>query len=266
MKMSIRVRMTKRQSVAAAKREAILSSRAFREWWDARLTFSPTPSDPYRAYMIDLGLFARVHHKRVWKHRTNRMDYPNIDLPLGTPRRRRKLPPRKQIKRFKPVPKAALPAILTPYEKELVREAEQFKEKYHLPAMEIRFERGVVAAHIPAIYGRGAAIIKMPREQVEQAAKLRKGVEQQVRVVLGHELGHFAHAAYGGIGRITQKPTGLAAVITAPYVLGGTRKEVIAKEEIAWAIARKHLKGFTPIQAWGKKTWLGTYLGTTPLF
>jgi len=253
--------VTKRQRVAAAKRAAIIGSPQFQEWWRWRKTFSPVPSEPYRAFMIDLGLYARVHHKEVWKFRTNRMDYPPIDLPKGVPSPKRRLPPRKQIKRFKPVPKAAQPVTLVPFEKELIGEVEKFREKFHLPEVEVRFEPRARAKHIPSLFG--TPMIVMPKLKKEPKHIGRK---QKFTAVIFHEAGHFAHAAYGGIGRIepVQKAEELQKVITSPYVLGGTRAERIKKERIAWAIAKKGKKPWKPVMGWEKKYAFGTYLGTTP--
>lgn len=259
--MSIKVRMSKRRQAAAAKRAAILSSPAFQEWWKARQTFYPTPSDPYRAFMIDIGLYARPMRKEIWKHRTNRMDYPSVDFPVGTPRRRKRLPSRKEIKRFKRVPKAAMPVALTPFERELVGEVEKFEEKYHLPRAEIRFEPRARPSFSPALFGKPR--ILMPKEFVKAGEK-GGGLRQQVSAVIFHEVGHHAHAAYGGIGKIALRPIGLEAVITSAYVLGGTRAERIKKERIAWAIAKKGKKPWKPVMAWTKRYAFGTYLGTTP--
>jgi len=252
--MSQKVRINKRQQAAAAKRAAIIGSAAFQTWWTARQTFYPIPSDPYRAFMIDKGLFARVHHKEVWQHRTNRMDYPPVDLPLGVPSPKRRLPPRKQIKRFKKRPKAAQPLPITPFEKELIGRVEQFTEKYHLPSVEVRIEPRRQPSYMHPLFGKG--MILMPKEFVARGAKL-KGVREQVESVIFHEAGHHAHVAYG----YAIQPD-LASAIATPY----PKATRIEKERIAWAVAKKHLrKEWSPIMGWGKKVWLGTYIGTTPL-
>lgn len=259
--MNQKVRISKTEQ-AAAKRAAIIASPAFQTWWSARQNISPIPSDPYRAFMIDIGLYARPMRKEIWQHRTNRMDYPRVDLPKGLPRRKRRLPSRKELKRFKRVPKAAQPMTLTAFEKQLVGEVEKFEEKYHLPRAKIRFEPRARASFLPAVFG--TPMILMPKEFVKMGEK-GGGAAQQVAAVIFHEEGHHTHAAYGGIGKIAVKPIGLETEITSPYVLGGTIKERIKKERIAWRIAKKAKKPWTPIMAWTKKKAFGTYLGTTPL-
>lgn len=256
-----KVKVSKRQQVAAAKRAAILGSPAFQTWWTARRNLSPIPSDPYRAFMIDIGLFARPMRKEIWKHRTNRMDYPPVDLPKGVPRKKRRLPSRKEVRRLRRVPKAARPVPFTAYEKKLVGEVERFEEKYHLPKAEVKFEPRARASYLPALFG--TPMILMPKEFVKAGEK-GLGSAQQVAAVIFHEAGHHAHAAYGGLGKIAVRPMGLEAEITSPYVLGGTRAERIKKERIAWRIAKKAKKPWKPVMGWVKKEALGTYLGSSP--
>lgn len=249
---------TKRQRTADEKRDRILSSKAFQTWWRARQSFYPTPSDPYRAFMIDKGLFAKPHHERVWKHRTNRYDYPPVDFPLGTPRKKKRLPPRKHIKRFKKRPKAAQPYDLSPYEKELVAEAERFSEKFRLPRPRVRFEPrvsgGAAYIHGRPMFGIEPTVL-MPRPFVRAGEKKKaKLARQQVEATLFHELGHHAHVAYGYVIR-----PDLSAAMKTPYPKAH-RKE---KERIAWKVAAAW-EPFTPVKGWAKKTYLGTYLGTTP--
>ena len=254
-------KMTKRQQAAYTKKMAILRSKAFQDWWKARQTFYPIPSEPYRAFMIDKGLYAKPMRKEIWQYRTNRMDYPSIDFPLGTPRKRKRLPSRKEIRRFKRIPKAAKPVALTPFEKKLVGEVEKFEEKFHLPRAKIKFEPRAAASFLPSLFGK--PMILMPKAFVKMG-EVGGGAEQQVAAVIFHEAGHHAHAAYGGIGKIEPRPVGLEAEITSPYVIGGTRKEKIKKERIAWKIAKKAKLPWKPVMAWSKKYFLGTYLGTSP--
>jgi hypothetical protein len=267
--MSKKAQKMNRQQRAAAKRQLIVGSSAFSEWWMARQTFYPIPSEPYRAFMIDLGLYARPHHKEVWKHRTNRLDYPPIDfprrgeIPKGIPRKRRRLPSRKEIKRWKKVPKRAQPIIMTPYEKKLVKEVEKMTEEFHIPMPKVKFHPRTSARYVPTILPWETPSVILAREFVATGApKKRKREREQVMAALRHEVGHHVHAAYGG-ARV--KMPKLASIITAPYKLKGlrTRKETQETERIAWGIARAR-KPFTTRQAWLMKTYLGTYLGTTP--
>ena len=261
-----------RQQRAAAKRQMILQSEAFQEWYEARMSYYPTPRDPYRAFMIDLSLYARVHHKQVWQHRTNRMDYPPIDLPKGVPSKKRRLPPRKHIKRFKRVPKPAKPLVETPFEKELRKELGIFTEGYHLPDVRLRFEpRQTGAFYRPSLpFSSEKTIIVIPRSVTKGKKKIKGAGEQPFSTQL-HEGGHHAHASYGGFYDVKGlRSKELSPLITTPYKLGGTTKQRVPKERIAWAIAKKHAKkrpaGWTPRMAWHKRFAYGTYLGITPLW
>jgi len=219
-------KMSKRQRTALAKRQAILSSPAFKEWWRWRRHIHPLPSDPYRAFMIDLGLFAQVHRKDVWKFRTNWTDYPPVDLPRGAPRRRKRLPPRKEERRrYRGVPKAAKPIPMTPIEKELTKYVREMEEAYHLPATKIIFEKRPKkmpeASYIPALFGK--PMILMHRVRPE-------GKAQSISTIL-HEAGHHAHRAYYGHARVRGIPE-LSTIITA------SPRERVKGEKIAWGIAR----------------------------
>lgn len=260
--MSLKVKLSKRTQRAMERKARIMSSREFQEWWQHRQSFAPTPSDPYRAYMIDLGLYARLHRKEVWKHRTNRFDRPTIDFPSGRMprgRKRPKMPSRKEARRFKRVPKAAERVKLTPFEKRLVGEVEAFTEKYHLPRVKVEFEVGREGlrgtAYRPSWGGLIEPAVLIPRGFVASAAKAktRKGIYAQVHGGLLHELGHHAHEAYG----FRIHPS-LAAAITVP----SPRASRIEGEKIAWRVAFKHKKP-TPVSGWLKKWALGTYLGTS---
>jgi len=243
-------RMSKRQQVAAAKRAAVLRSKAFQEWWSARQNIRPIPADPYRAFMIDLSLFARVHRKPIWRMRTNRMDYPPIDLPRGVPSEKRRLPSRKEMRRFKKVPKPARPRVVTAQQKKLLKVKERFLRKLHLPEVEVVFEPEL--GQLTSAYWRGLPSVSKPRIKLG-ARGLKRGAlgEAQVEATMLHELGHHAHY-YTGF------PSGRAvshAAVAAPR---------IEKERKAWEIADPFLVKFRPSQKFFKKYALGTYLGTSP--
>ena len=266
--MGIKLRMSKRQEAAAAKRAAVLSSRAFQMWWAARQGISPIPSDPYRAFMIDKGLYAKPFPKEYWENRTNRADFPTVDFPFGTPRRRTKIPSRKELKRkgFILTPMPAQPQIMTAYEKKVAQELYEAQEKYHLPRATVKIQKGARASYIPAMFG--TPIILLPKKLVKIGEK-GGGAEEQVMAIGLHEFGHHGHAAYGGMTKARGQIVGeLSEVITSQYVLGGSAEQKIKKERIAWAIAKKTRKAgkepWTPTQAWLKKFAFGTYLGTTP--
>lgn len=241
-------KMTKRQTEAYKRRRKIVRTEAFRTWWTARRNIRPIPSDPFRAYMIDLGLFATPLRKPYWKHRTNRSDYPPVDLPRGAPRERRRLPSRKEERRrYRRIPKPAKPVILTPRMKEIQKRGEAFLEKFHLPAVTWRFvpEKGEAISSLvhQALFGGRKAIV-----QVGVAGGLYPTV-----AAMRHELGHHGHYAYQGLAE--QEKFGL--------LKGYHMASRIERERVAWKIAEIDLKEAVGIQKWTKKYYLGTYLGTT---
>lgn len=264
----IKLKMSKRQENAAAKRAAILASPAFRLWWEARQDIAPVPSDPYRAFMIDIGLNARVLPKEYWENRTNRSDYPPVDLPSGVPSSKRRPPSRKQMKRWKKVPKAAQPLVLTPYEQKLVKMIREEEETYHLPATKIRIEPRLRYSYAAKLFGQ--PMILIPKEHVAVAEKKRGGSQEQVEASILHEFGHHAHAAYSGVGKLGGEMRGALTPVIAgrPFKIIGTSREIrLGEERVAWDIAkkvRKTKKPWSPHAAWLKKYALGTYLGTSP--
>lgn len=258
--------ITKRQMAAYARKRAILSSHAFQTWWQWRQHIHPHPSDPYRAYMIDIGLYARVHHKEIWQRRVNRMDMPDIDLPLHAPAIKRRMPSRKTMARYKPVPMAAQPyggLPAAPWMEEYQKELEKGLEAYHLPKADIIFERRSGAAYRPALFGTPK--ILMPYEYA-------KSLREQPRSSFRHEFGHHVHSAFGGSGRIsTQAPPEIGALISgAPFsgVRGyGVGKDVLAEEKITHDIAKHFSKSvlkkpYTKTQSWRARWAYGTYLGS----
>lgn len=248
------VKLTKRQQIAIAKRRAVMASKAYREWWEWRQTIQPTPTEPYRAYMIDLSLEARLFPKGLWKHRTNRADYPAIDLPLGMPAPKRRVPPRKHFRRYKPVPAPAIRLERTAFQKELEQELRAFEEAYHLPPTKLIFEK----------YRRGGAYspelrtIYMPTTSTEKKVPL---ASEQPLVIMLHEAGHHAHFAYGG----AEKAMGTSLqgiILEKPAIYGKGR---IPTERTAWKIAKHYLgKRYTPRMGWQKRWSFGTYLGISP--
>lgn len=256
------------------KRNKIIASRAFRTWWSARRNISPIPSDPYRAYMIDLELKAMILPEEYWRFRTNRADVPEYDYPIGIPIDRRRTPSRKHLKkRWKLKPKPAQPLVMTPYEKALVGMVRKAEERFHLPATEIRIEPREKAAYTPQILGK--AIITMPKGYVAQAAK-QQIVKEQVEATMLHEFGHHAHAAYAGftkaMSRQIQEKGALSSILKGvPFQpFAGTMETRIGAERVAWKVAKKvsvaERKRWHPISAWRKKYALGTYIRAAPQY
>ena len=236
--------LTKRQKEASAKRRAVMTSGAFQEWWSARQHIHPVPSDPYRAFMIDIGLTAKIHTKEVWRGRTHRADYPPIDLPSGVPAPKRRMPSRKEERRFKRVPKFALPyGEKTELEKGLVVLVEQMSEKYHVPRPRIFFERGEGAlgsAYFAGDIGLMPSFIKIG---------VKGKSKPQIFGAFEHEFGHHAHAKIG----LPMQAMGVSTEYRAA--------SKIEKEQQAWKFADPFMQQRRQEQKWLKQFALGTYTG-----
>lgn len=79
-----------------SKRDIIMSTPEFIEWRKWRETVEPIPEDLYRAFMIDLSLYASLRNKDDWKKMVNRGDMADIDYPKALRRVRRLLKRRKR--------------------------------------------------------------------------------------------------------------------------------------------------------------------------
>jgi L-rhamnose mutarotase len=236
--------LTKRQREADARRRAVMGSHAFQEWWQARQDIHPVPSDPFRAFMIDIGLEAKIHRKEVWRGRTHRADYPTIDLPSGVPAPKRRLPSRKEERRFKPVPSWAMPyGEKTELEKGLEGLAEQMSEKYHVPKPRIHFERGEGA--LGSAYFAGEIGILQPFIKVGVKGKSKP----QIFGAFEHEFGHHAHAKIG----LPLQAMGVSTEFRAATS--------IEREQKAWKFADPFMQQRRQEQKWLKQFALGTYTG-----
>jgi hypothetical protein len=240
--------MTKKQMVIT-RRTAIMSSHEFQEWYAARRGIRPIPSDPYRAYMIDLSLRARLLPKQYWRTRTPWSDYPPIDYPRGMPIPKPRTLSRKELKRLEKIPKLARPRERTAVEKEIERTAEEMYEKYHVPHVPIYFvpERG----HAISYYHAGQIYAPSYIRLGTRGAEKGKAEKAQVLAALKHEIGHHVHFAFRGL------PETLG--ITTPF----PSAHISEREKIAWKIAKPHLTDYRQIQMWQKRWALGTYLGTS---
>lgn len=235
--------LSKRQRTAETRRRQVLESGAFQEWWSARQNIHPIPSDPFRAFMIDIGLVATVHSRLIWQGRTNRADYPPVDLPSHVPSHKRRMPSRKQEARFKRMPMAAQPYLETsPLEKELETLAESMAERYHVPKPRIRFERregALTSSYWAGQFGGFEPFIKI-------GVKGRS--QPQIFGAFEHEFGHHAHAKKGLSGT-----SGVSEAFRS-----ATRIEM---EEMAWTLADPFMKQRRQEQKWLKQFALGTYTG-----
>lgn len=243
--------LTEKQK-AIARRRLVMGSRAFQEFWSARQHIHPIPSDPYRAFMIDIALRAEIHTKEIWRGRTPRADYPPVDLPSHIPAYKRRLPSRKEERRLKRVPRAAMPyETLTELEKQLDVLVERMSEHYHVPKPRLIFEREV--GLLKSSYFAGEIGLLPPFVKIGVKGQEKKGTYPQISSAAEHEIGHHVHAKAG------LPPTFQG--ISVAYRLAPKQK----KEREAWKFADPFMEQRRQEQKWLKKFALGTYLGTTPL-
>lgn len=261
--MAKQIQVSKRRQEAEARRRKVMSSVAFQTWWAARQNIHPVPADPYRAFMIDISLHARVHRREIWEHRTPRADYPSVDLPSWLPAPKRRLPSRKEERRFKVIPRAAEPFQVTPFEVGLKQIGEKMAEKYHVPMPRIFFERREGA--IESAYFHGLAGIMEPFIKIGTKGQERmkskgqeietSGIGSQIFGIFEHEFGHHAHARFG------LEPSMAAAGKISLEFASATK---IEREKKAWELADPFMVQRRPIQKWVKRYGLGTYLGIIP--
>lgn len=236
--------LTKRQREADARRRQVMSSYAFQEWWSARRHIHPVPSDPFRAFMIDIGLTAKIHRKEIWRGRTHRADYPPIDLPRGVPAPKRRLPSRKEERRFKRVPSFAMPyGEKTELEKGLEVLAEQMSEKYHVAKPHIHFERG--EGTLGSAYFAGEIGLMPPFIKIGVKGKSKP----QISATFEHEFGHHVHAKIG----LPLQALGVSTEFRAA--------PRIEREKKAWLFADPFMQQRRQEQKWLKQYALGTYTG-----
>jgi len=214
-------------------RKKVLSSYAFRYWWRARRKQRPIPQNPYRAFMIDLGLSARIEPTQIWKRRPNRTDRPMIDFPYF----RRPLPPkdvpRKQKKRIKRRQRVKPQRGIR---KEIRQILEKMAEKYHVPMPEIRFHaRTMLRSH----YRAGMRTIRKGTTwKFERFAEIvlgTKGQKPLLKATAAHEMGHhiISHQRYQKLGT------------SVGFGAGTLREEVQA-----WKLADPFLKEARAAQKW----------------
>lgn len=217
-----------------AKKQAILESPMFQEWWKWRRTIHPVPKDPFRAFMIDKGINAKRLEEEAWRKRVNRGDLPFIDVPFFL--KSREMP--STVK--KPSVPSLPPLSKLLHEKRvktLYEAAGKFFEKYQLPKIPIYalHEKGALRSSLKVV---GSL------EQGTAAQIGIKGTKKQSLAALFHELGHYA--AYHRKD-VPLKPTFLL-----------TPSERVAEERKAWEYAKPFLT--SPQQHWMKRKAMQTYL------
>jgi len=159
------------------KKKAIMQSPEFQVWWQWRRGIYPVPSDPFRAFMIDLGIPAKLHPEEAWRKRVNRADVVPVDYP-------RELKPLQQpIIRSQPLQQPVLK-----YKKRieiLQKAAEEFTKHYGVPMPQLRFVPE--ESHMEASY-KPFGIGESPSAAVVTIGL--KGTKHLALATLFHELGH----------------------------------------------------------------------------
>ena len=227
---------------AEQRKKKVLRSKAFNDWWEVRQEVDPVPSDPYRAFMIDRSLHARVDNPKIWEKYPNRRDEPDVDLPFsGAPtyapsRKPRRRTPRKE--KSPAIPKKGLG-------KEAFDLTAAMAKEHGLPAPAIREHKRsgplIGAAKV------GVARLEGPRDKktgkrtsviydIGHSGELRlgtKGSRATVLATAAHEEGHVIHARKTLVQKKKIKgiPT-YSAQNPTPF----------ADELAATTIARRHLK------------------------
>jgi len=256
---------SKRKVSASEKRELIMSSKAYKDWWAARRRMGSVPLDPYRAFMIDLSLRARRERKADWKKQPNRMDYQTIDYPVPhggrptvpsrTPRKSKgkKGKTRRRTRRRKPefIPKKPKQS---PIQREFTKIAERFSKKYNVPVPRVfvgdvphskSYYKTGVGFYSAGIGKRQAFRSSEPMVFVGYKGKKSK-VESEAALL--HELGHHVD--------LWQKMEQTGSL--SREVVGSQLEKEIRATRLAKPLFTKPKK-----QAWLLRHYLSTYMHRT---
>jgi len=205
-------------------KKKIMDSAAFLYWWDERRKIHPIPKDPFRAFMIDIGIPARLKDPEEWKRRVNRSDYILIDHPSV----RTKIHQLKQMaKQKKQKQKETLQ--IEKIKQMLIKSAVEFTKQHGVPMPQfLRFDisKGWTRSFFKGTY-HGEKLI----------ASVNVGIKGKnpllMKSAMLHELGHY-------IDYLKRPPR----VIVAP-----SRSVLkMSREREAWKYARKFLTH--PVQTW----------------
>lgn len=239
------------------KKELIMSTQAYKEWWEARQSQSPVPSDPYRAFMIDISLRALRTRREIWEHNTNRTDMTEVDFPTGygyRPTKPRSVPRKQEHRRPARFPEYVRPqSVMSAFESEIRRRTEEFSSKMRVPVPRVIMGKGILKSYYSSGWGMRRTRFGVPREAVHVGEPLifigaSEKAKPQTYAALYHELGHHTHA----FSRWHE--TGSVA---GDFVAGGK----VEIERKAWQYADPFLRDQRPVQKWLKRYVLGNYLG-----
>ncbi|MHA1408485.1 MAG: hypothetical protein ACTSSG_14055 [Candidatus Heimdallarchaeaceae archaeon] len=232
----------------------ILNSEAFKTWWSARKSMGNVPKDPYRAFMIDLSLMAKLKDKKKWKPMPNRSDLLLVDFPRSPkyiPAKKPKIPSRKsKSKSKKKLPIKSIKVKPSEIRKLLLSKAEEMAQKYHVPIPRIIISKPLLHSHYKSSYLRSSRYpAKEPTIVIgAKGIPLTEGGKAQILAVFTHEFGHHVHAysEYYKTGKIS-----------LDYIQKARRIEA---ERTAWKIADPFLQDKRALQKWFKRFAMETYL------
>lgn len=197
-----------RQEAAARRRDAVMNSPEFRDWWGQRRHVDPVPSSPYQAYMIDLSLSAKLEDRSKWERGPNRNDQLKIDFPFaGAPnygRPRRPYQPdnapahkprdrTEQPERSPELPREGL-------SRELQLAADAMAVRYGIPAPQVEIKSGGanrsyarvgVGGWGDKLIRAGGGVVTIFAHEAGKKGRKAKPIELGT---LYHEVGHVVHA------------------------------------------------------------------------
>lgn len=236
---------------AEQRKKRVLRSKAFADWWEVRREQKPVPSNPYRAYMIDLSLHAIIDRRDRWEKEPNRRDIPDVDLPQEgiptyapsrKPRRRRA-----EKERSEAIPKSGL-------EREVALSNLAMATSFGKPAPKVRTKKREGPLQSFANVGVGRIGEKLYHIHGGSITVGIKGPRVQVLATAAHETGHVIHAQ----DLVSKKK------MEGITPFKGTRASY-SDERTATKLGRQHLKktlkskGEYPVASWYLVYALNTY-------
>lgn len=252
------------------KREFIQATPAYGEWWYHRRRAGSIPQDPYRAYMIDIGIVAHLERRREWRKAPQWSDVPDVDRPQPFPwvaPRKRHVPSRKEEARGRERERKRLeaPEMMpsTKLETEILGRVESWSRSMNVPVPEVEFQRGRYYSWKRSRYISGwgrmmgaGTLIGTGRKPLIQLGIGSGKAPTQIRATAAHEFGH--HVAYF---QSYTEGTGLSPQ-AKQFIEKATR---IEHERKAWDIARRVFTEKKPEARWIQRLAIGTYLGNVNL-
>lgn len=255
---------------ARIRRKNVMDSPEFHKWWENRREIQPTPSDPYRAFMIDRSLHARHYDEVSWQDYVNRSDYPPVDNRAGYTDTGEPIHRRHRRPSFVPKTKQRKDYSKQKYHKSMQGFKEDFVQTYNLPDVDIVVERRGGMAYMrpnPVTGQRGKLLVDEKYYEATRKSK-KKSEKQQFFASVGHELGHHGQYAYGYSADTKPRNEGLGKI----YEASQQKTQTLTSEKFAWNVAKDYVEKKTPkrLPKWRgmakvREKWaFGTYEGTEP--